>query len=56
MPAAMSWCAFLLEPFHSLKIQPHMVEKMMMEAMCSVHDAKPNPSGSEPPILLWPIE
>jgi hypothetical protein len=40
MPAAMSPCAFLLAPFHSLKIQPHIVLKMMMLAMCSVHEAK----------------
>ncbi len=36
MPPAMSRCAFLLEPFHSWKIQPHIVLKMMMLAMCSV--------------------
>ena len=42
MPAAIRPCAFLLEPFHSWKIQPHMVLKMMMLAMCSVQLAKPN--------------
>jgi hypothetical protein len=36
MPDAISLCAFLLDPFHSWKIQPHIVLKMMMLAMCSV--------------------
>ena len=40
MPAAIRLWAFLLEPFHSCKIQPHIVLKMMMLAMCSVQEAK----------------
>ena len=50
MPVAMRPWAFLLEPFHSWKIQPHMVLKMMMLAMCSVQLAKPNL-----PICVSPI-
>ena len=42
MPAAIRPWAFLLEPFHSWRIQPHMVLKMMMLAMCSVQLAKLN--------------
>jgi hypothetical protein len=49
-PPAMSRCAFLLEPFHSWKIQPHIVAKMMMLAMCNVHEAK-----SYWPICVAPI-
>ena len=50
MPEPISLCALLLEPFHSWKIQPHMVLKMMIEAMCRVHEAKPNL-----PICVSPI-
>src|ERR1035437_4016792 len=50
MPPPMSRCAFLLEPFHSWKIQPHIVANIMMLAMCSVHEAK-----SYFPICVAPI-
>ena len=42
MPVMISLRAFRLAPFHSLKMKPHMVLKMMMLAMCRVHEAKPN--------------
>ena len=42
MPVAIKPWAFLLDPFHSWKIQPHMVLKMMMLAMWRVQEAKPN--------------
>ena len=50
MPAAIKLWAFLLDPFHSWKIQPHMVLKIMMLAMCRVQLAKPNL-----PICVSPI-
>jgi hypothetical protein len=42
IPVTIRWRAFLLEPFHSWKNYPHIVLKMMMLAMCRVHEAKPN--------------
>ena len=33
MPAATTACTLRLEPFHSCKIHPHIVAKMMMLAI-----------------------